>query len=76
MEVTTCRYCHKLVYVGFLDHNRFLFDDSKLEHPHTKTRCQKSQNNNDFEESIRKIKEQVMELRAEVLRIKEKIGLD
>lgn len=76
MEITTCRYCHKLVYVGFLEHNRFLFDDPRLEHPHTKTRCQQNQKDINIENSASKIQEQIFQLREEVLRIKEKIGLD
>ena len=76
MEITTCRYCHKLVYVGFIEHNRFLFDDPRLEQPHTKTKCQQSQCVDESKSSIKEIKEQIVELRSEVLRIKEKIGLE
>lgn len=76
MEVTTCYYCHKLVYVGFLDRNRFLFDDPTLEHPHTKTKCQQGQNNNKLENIVQEIRTHVIELRSEIIRIKEKIGLD
>lgn len=76
MEVTICKYCHKLVYVGFIEHSRFLFDDPKLEHPHTRIKCQQSQKDSGLENSVREIKEQLTELRAEVYKIKEKIGLD
>lgn len=76
MEVATCSNCSKLVYVGVIEHNRFLFDDPKLEHPHTRIKCQQSQKNSGLENVVKEIQQQLVELRAEVYKIKEKIGLD
>lgn len=75
-ETTICEICQKLVYVGFVEQNRFLFCDSDLQHAHTRKKCESNQKNNGLESSVKTLQDQVLEIKEQILEIRGKIGLD